>query len=94
MVSIENKATGARMNAIRQFLFYNPSTSRTPLARVARINEYHGSSSFFRFEGRELHELIPGNVTNAFIKFMSNCVKIKQFLPVYKTGYSCFGISV
>ena len=71
MISIQNKTTGAIMDSVEQCFFNNLSASRAYFARVARINKYHGSTSFFRFVGRELYELVPRYVANAFVKFAS-----------------------
>jgi len=54
------------MNSVRQFLFNELSTLGTHLARIAWVNEYHGSTSFCRFVGRELHELRPRYISNGF----------------------------
>ena len=34
---------------------------------VAWINEHDCPTSFFRFVGAELHELVPGNINNALV---------------------------
>ena len=59
------------MDSVEQCFFNNLSASRAYFARVARINKYHGSTSFFRFVGRELYELIPRYVSYTFVKFMT-----------------------
>jgi len=48
------------MNTNGQILFDDLPATATPLACVARINKYNGSTSTFSLVDRELHELIPG----------------------------------
>ncbi len=54
------------MDTIRQRLLNKLPASRTSLARVIGINEYHGSAGACCLVGREVHELSPGYVSNAF----------------------------
>jgi two-component system, response regulator PdtaR len=58
------------MHTYTQPLCYQLPTPRTPFARVARINLYDATASFFRFAGHDLCKLIPRCVSNAFRKAM------------------------
>ena len=59
------------MNTISQGFFDQLTTSRAHLARVAWIHEDHLPTGTFCLVGGELHELIPRNVRNTFVEFMT-----------------------
>jgi len=54
--------------SLRQFLFNQNTTSAAHLGRVARVNQYYTSTSLFRFARRELYQLIPCRIRDAFSK--------------------------
>jgi hypothetical protein len=54
------------VDTLRESFFNQYSTPATHLGRTARVNLYHTAASFFRFTHRELYQLIPCYVRNAF----------------------------
>jgi len=66
VISIKNKTTRARMYTVRQLFLDKLAASGARLARIARINKCHGSTSLCRFVDRELHELSPRYISNRF----------------------------
>ena len=71
------------MYSISQSFFNQLTTPRAHLTRVARIHKNHSPTSFCRFVGRELYELIPRYVSNAFIKFMPKNLSMIAHHAVY-----------
>jgi len=75
------------MSSIGKCLLYESSTSRAPLTCVTRIHKNYGSTGPFCLVFSKVHELIPSNITNAFIEFVT---KIFSMIFLHTTNIKFF----